>query len=182
MPSASAWLYPYSKMIGPRDGSTPRAHPGLDRRATPLLPHHRPVTPAVHLLPLLAAYTGARRGELLYLRWHAIDLDAAEITFGGSTAVVRGQRVEGTTKGGRSRTVSIDSETIAILRAHHRQQAAERLAAGSAWNDSGGLVFTRPVGRTALPRYGQRAHDQADQRTQQVGHSPSHAAPPCPAA
>ena len=27
----------------------------------------------------LAAYTGARRGELLYLRWQAVDLDAAEI-------------------------------------------------------------------------------------------------------
>jgi integrase len=56
-------------------------------------------------------YTGARRGELPYLRWHAVDLDAAEVTFGGSTAVVRGQRVEGTTKGGRSRTVSIDKDT-----------------------------------------------------------------------
>jgi integrase len=26
----------------------------------------------------LAAYTGARRDELLYLRWAALDLDAAE--------------------------------------------------------------------------------------------------------
>jgi integrase len=99
----------------------------------------------------LAAYTGARRGELLYLRWHAIDLGAAEITFGGSTAVVRGQRVEGTTKGGRSRTVSIDSETVAILREHCRQQAAERLSAGSAWNDSGGLVFTSRWGEPLYP-------------------------------
>jgi integrase len=90
----------------------------------------------------LAAYTGARRGELLYLRWQAVDLDAAEVTFGGSTAVVRGQRVEGTTKGGRSRTVSIDQETVAVLREYRRQQAEERLAAGSAWNDNGGLVFT----------------------------------------
>jgi integrase len=64
----------------------------------------------------LAAYTGARRGELLYLRWDAVDLDAAEVTFGGSTAVVRGRRVEGTTKGGRSRTVSLDRETVAVLR------------------------------------------------------------------
>ena len=31
----------------------------------------------------LAAYTGARRGELLYLRWSVLDLDAAEVTFGG---------------------------------------------------------------------------------------------------
>ena len=69
----------------------------------------------------LAAYTGARRGELLYLRWHAVDLDAAEITFGGSTAVVRGRRVEGTTKGGRSRVISIDRDTVTVLREHRRQ-------------------------------------------------------------
>jgi hypothetical protein len=49
------------------------------------------------------------RGELLYLRWQAVDLAMAEVTFGGSTAVVRGQRVEGTTKGGRSRVISIAS-------------------------------------------------------------------------
>jgi hypothetical protein len=55
------------------------------------------------------------------------------------------------TKGGRSRTVSIDSETIAILREHHRQQAVERLAAGSAWNDNGGLVFTNRWGEPLYP-------------------------------
>src|ERR1039457_2589143 len=99
----------------------------------------------------LASYTGARRGELLYLRWHALDLDAAEVTFGGSTAVVRGQRVEGTTKGGRSRTVSIDKDTVAVLREHRRQQAEERLAAGSAWNDNGGLVFTSRWGEPLYP-------------------------------
>jgi integrase len=81
----------------------------------------------------LAAYTGAGRGELLYLRWQAVDLEAAEVTFGGSTAVVRGQRVEGTTKGGRSRVVSMDRETVAIMREYRRHQAEERLAAGSAW-------------------------------------------------
>jgi integrase len=99
----------------------------------------------------LAAYTGARRGELLYLRWSAVDLDAAEVTLGGSTAVVRGQRVEGTTKGGRSRTVSIDKDTVTVLREHRRQQAEERLAAGSAWTDTGGLVFTSRWGEPLYP-------------------------------
>ena len=99
----------------------------------------------------LAAYTGARRGELLYLRWQAVDLDGAEITFGGSTAVVSGQRVEGTTKGGRSRVVSLDSETVAILREHQRQQEEERLSAHSAWTDSGGLVFTNRWGEPLYP-------------------------------
>jgi integrase len=73
------------------------------------------------------------------------------VTFGGSTAVVRSQRVDGTTKGGRSRTVSIDGETVAILREHRRQQAAERLSAGSAWSDSGGLVFTNRWGEPLYP-------------------------------
>jgi integrase len=99
----------------------------------------------------LAAYTGARRGELLYLRWRAVDLDAAEVTFGGSTAVVRGQRVEGTTKGGRSRVISMDRETVAIMREHRRHQAEERLAAGSAWTGNGGLVFTTKWGEPLYP-------------------------------
>ena len=99
----------------------------------------------------LAAYTGARRGELLYLRWHAVDLDAAEITFGGSTAVVRGQRVEGTTKGGRSRVISIDRDTVTILREHLRCQAEERHAAGSARTDGEGLVFTTKGGQPLYP-------------------------------
>ena len=107
-------------------------------------------SPAIRFLPS-GGHTGARRGELLYLRWHAVDLDAAEVTFGGSTAVVRGQRVEGTTKGGRSRVVSIDRETVAILRGHRDHQAHDQLAAGSAWADSGGLVFVSRWGEALYP-------------------------------
>jgi integrase len=36
----------------------------------------------------LAAYTGARRGELLFLRWDHTNLDQAEIRITGSTAVI----------------------------------------------------------------------------------------------
>jgi integrase len=98
----------------------------------------------------LAAYSGARRGELLFLRWSAVDLDAADVTLGGSAAVVRGQRIEGTTKGGRSRTVSLDRDTVTVLREHRRQQAEERLAAGEAWPNTGGLIF---VTRWGEPLY-----------------------------
>jgi hypothetical protein len=42
------------------------------------------------------------------MRWEHIDLDRAEVRIVGSAAVIGGQRIEGTTKGGRSRTVSID--------------------------------------------------------------------------
>jgi len=40
-----------------------------------------------------------------------------------SRELVCSQRVEGTTKGGRSRTVSLDRATVAVLREHRRQQA-----------------------------------------------------------
>jgi integrase len=45
----------------------------------------------------LAAYIGARRGELLNLRWADVDLDAKKITISGSTAVIGGERINGTT-------------------------------------------------------------------------------------
>jgi hypothetical protein len=76
----------------------------------------------------------------------------------GSTAVVRGRRVEGTTKGGRSRTISIDSETVTVLREHRRQQAEKRLAppiggtvvAGALPRASDTIVSVRPGEAVAL--------------------------------
>ena len=100
----------------------------------------------------LAAYTGARRGELLYLRWDHIDLDHAEIRITGSTAVIGGQRTEGTTKGGRSRTVSIDPGTVRALKEHRTRQAAEQLTAGPEWRgQADGYVFTTALGEPVYP-------------------------------
>ena len=100
----------------------------------------------------LAAYTGARRGELLYLRWDHIDLDHGEIRISGSSAIIGGQRIEGTTKGGRSRTVSIDAGTVQVLREHRKRQAAERLAVGPEWRaGSDDYVFTSAWGEAIHP-------------------------------
>jgi integrase len=49
------------------------------------------------------------------------------------------------TKTGRNRHVSLDAETLAALRAHRKHQAAERLAASTAYQD-GDFVFARPDG------------------------------------
>lgn len=99
----------------------------------------------------LAAYTGARRGELLHLRWPDIDLDASELTFTGSTDVVGGERIEGTTKGGRSRVVSLDAGTVEAMREHRRAQVAEQLAAGQWWRGAGDLVFRGENGAPLYP-------------------------------
>lgn len=97
----------------------------------------------------MAAYTGGRRGELLFLRWPDVDLDHASLEIRGTVAVINGQRVEGTTKGGHTRTVSLDNATVAVLRAHQSEQRRERFAAGPDWG-AGDYVFTRGVG---LPLY-----------------------------
>ena len=99
----------------------------------------------------LAAYTGARRGELLNLRWRDIDLDLSEIRIAGSAAVIGGQRIEGTTKSGRSRTVSIDAETVQVLRDHRKRQAEERLRVGPEWRDADDYVFSTAWGEPIHP-------------------------------
>ena len=99
----------------------------------------------------LAAYTGARRGELLNLRWHDVDLASARVRINGSTAVVGGTRIEGTIKRGRSRTVSIDEGTAQVLRDHRARQAGERLTAGREWRGSDDYMFTTVLGSPIHP-------------------------------
>ena len=79
----------------------------------------------------LAAYTGARRGELMNLRWVDVHLgdengQGAFVRLRGTVSVIDGVRVEGSTKGGRERTVSIDPGTAAVLTEHRRRQETER--------------------------------------------------------
>jgi integrase len=103
-----------------------------------------------HALYRLAAYTGARRGELLALRWVDVDWAAGTIRIRASAGMFDGERIEGTTKIGLERTDTIDPETLRILRAHKRDQDAERLVAGEAWEETG-LVFANGLGRPIYP-------------------------------
>ncbi|WP_246178632.1 tyrosine-type recombinase/integrase [Actinomadura decatromicini] len=100
----------------------------------------------------LAAYTGARRGELLNLRWSSINLEANQITISGSTGVVDGERIEGATKSGRSRVVSIDDETVTVLQEHSKAQAADKLLVGEKWRGAkDGYVFATAWGDPIHP-------------------------------
>ncbi|RZU20057.1 site-specific recombinase XerD [Kribbella rubisoli] len=98
----------------------------------------------------LAAYTGARRGELLNLRWADVDWKAPAVRIRGSVGVVAGERVEGSTKGGRERVVSLDAGTIDALKAHRKLQAADQLVVGEAWTDTG-HIFTTGLGQPIYP-------------------------------
>jgi integrase len=73
-----------------------------------------------------------------------------EVTFSSSTDVIDGERIEDTTKGGRSRVVALDAATVAIMREHRRHQLTERMKAGPLWRESE-LVFTAEDGAAVYP-------------------------------
>ncbi|MBO0824799.1 MAG: site-specific integrase [Actinobacteria bacterium] len=85
-----------------------------------------------HGLWHVLAHTGARRGEMLALRWKDIDLDAATVSIRRSAGVVRtaGESagvVEGDTKSGKPRVVDLDPGTVAVLRAHRKARGGVAL-------------------------------------------------------
>ena len=99
----------------------------------------------------VAAMTGLRRSELCGLRWADVDLDAAVATVRQSMQLVGGCIVVGDVKTTRSRRrLDLDAGTVAVLWAHRRAQAAERLMIGAGWGDHG-LVFAAPDGRPLNP-------------------------------
>jgi len=100
----------------------------------------------------LAATSGMRRGETLALRWRDVDLDGASLTVTQTVVVVNHKpSISPTTKtkAGRRR-VSLDPETVAVLKRHKTRQGEERLAGRLPYYD-GDLCFTREEGSVLHP-------------------------------
>jgi integrase len=91
---------------------------------------------------LLLATLGLRRGELVGLRWQDVDLNAGRIAVRRTLVMVSGKPAlaEPKTAKGR-RSITFAPDVADALRRHRTQQAAERLAWGAGWTDSG-LVVT----------------------------------------
>jgi integrase len=99
----------------------------------------------------VAALTGLRRGELCGLRWVDVDLDAARLHVRQSITPVGGKPVVGEAKSARSRrSIDLDAGTVAALKAHRKDQAAEKLLMGAAYRDKG-LVFATATGAVWHP-------------------------------
>lgn len=94
--------------------------------------------------------TGLRRGELAGLRWEDVDLDRAQLAVRRNRVSVDHTVHDGVPKSRKARTVDLDADTVAMLRAHRRRQLEERLKWGEAWTDTG-LVFTREDGTALHP-------------------------------
>jgi integrase len=94
-------------------------------------------------LALLALGTGARRGELLGLRWGDVDLDEGIVRIYRSVVTGdRGRMVEKVTKGANHRTLVIDPTTVAMVRDWKRSPS--RLAAAKGTRTR--WIFAAPRG------------------------------------
>jgi integrase len=95
----------------------------------------------------LAAYWGLRRSELIGLAWSDVDLATRRIHVRQAQV---SDALDSTKSEHSERIIVIDQGTADVLRAWRAAQLAERLAWGSAWNDTG-RVFTREDGTPVRP-------------------------------
>lgn len=106
-------------------------------------------TTRLYALWAVALSMGLRRGEALGLQWSDVDLDAERITIRRALHRVDGQlKLENVKTEGSVAVLPVPKPLVPILTNHRRRQ---RLAAGSAWRDTG-LVFTTPLGGASEPR------------------------------
>lgn len=93
-----------------------------------------------------AAYTGARRGEVLALRW----LDLADLEWVTISRSVTERMEFKSTKNDKSRRIKVPAKLRVILESHRAEQNKERSYFGEAYQDSD-LVFARPDGSAVDP-------------------------------
>jgi integrase len=112
------WVNPASQSSPPRP-VPPEVRPPSPGVVTKLLSQVALCDRAFHLFLLLAATTGARRGELLALRWADVDLVTGTVSFQRSLVEGAGGPVLAPTKTRRSHRVALDEATADALDALH---------------------------------------------------------------
>lgn len=93
---------------------------------------------------VIAAATGARRSELIALRWSDIDLDRGVVSISRGIVLGRNGLVEKDTKTHAARRVSLDATSMATLQAH-RERAVERAGAAHAVLAKSAFVFSNEI-------------------------------------
>lgn len=114
--------------------------------------------------PLYAAFVlvlalGLRRGEVLGIPWDQLDLDDGTVRVRQQLQRVDGElRLTGVKTRRSGRMVPLPDLCIRALRKRKAEQAADRLALGEAWQETG-LVFTTRHGTPVEPRNLARTFD-----------------------
>jgi len=142
-------------------------HRTVDYLAAPDLRRLLDATADEELGPVyaLAATTGLRLGELLGLGW----ADTADGKLRVRRSLARAQNggwALAEPKSAKSRrTITLAARAREALAVRKARQDADRAAAGTAWQDRDGLVFTDTVGRPLRPEAVSRAFVTARERS-----------------
>jgi integrase len=153
-----------AKLVKPPAAVRPEIRPLDHERARRLLASLR--GDRLEALFLLALTTGMRQGEILGLRWHDVDLDAATLTVRWQLQWSNGafQFVPPKTK--RSyRVIELPPLVVDALRTHRARQQLERDRAGAAWHDLD-LVFAT---RNGSPIFGWNIYREFKTRAKRAG-------------
>jgi integrase len=94
----------------------------------------------------LSTVTGMRRGELLALRWHDVDLAGGMLQIRRSYVWVAGRGIEKDTKTHQMRRIALDAASVEVLTAHRQQYEAMVCAIGEQPTDQA-FVFSRQAER-----------------------------------
>ena len=95
--------------------------------------------PAVHLI----SYTGLREGEAIALKWSDIDFENKKITISRTASKSEGGQALQTPKTNRSyRTISVDQNTLLILKSWKTEQMKVYFKQGKRFEGDENFVFT----------------------------------------
>lgn len=96
--------------------------------------------------------TGARRGEIMGLKWENVHLDERYIYIEVNLRYSKARGVyEETPKTDETRFIPIPVETVALLREYRVEQEKLRELNGDRWQNNEGFLFTRDDGRVMYP-------------------------------
>ncbi len=155
--------------------------PRVDQREARALNHEQlasyqaaAIGSLVDLLIRLAAALGARRGELLALRWDDLNWDASTIRIERSLYQVKQKLGIKPTKNRTARVISIPASLMEYLRIHKEQQDHNRALVGSAYRGDLNLIFANPAGEYLLPGSVTRAARRIAEKAGLSGLQPMH--------
>ena len=114
-----------------------------------LLDHVADRDPQLHALLMLAAFTGARRAQLLGLRWHNVHLAARRVSFSAGWVEGPDGPVLTATKTKRRHVVDLDPATFDVLADLAAERGCAATPGGFVFSDDGG---PRRGSRTGSPR------------------------------
>ena len=133
-----------------------RAHPPSRARAETRAPSVDEITrivdaaqqldPVKAVLLVVAAMTGARRGELCALKWSDVDWERRTLTIARSLSITPDVTVEGTTKAKKSRTISLGAMGMETLRTHRERCSDLARSAGIELPDEAYIFSTSLAG------------------------------------